>query len=148
MSDVRDLYQEVILDHNRRPRNRGTIEQASHRADGHNPVCGDRIEVSLQLDGEVVRELRFDGSGCAICMASSSLMTEAATGRPTGEVEELFHAVHGMLTGDRPASEALGKLRVLEGVRDYPMRVKCATLPWHTLRAALAKDGQGAVTTE
>ena len=151
MEDLRDLYQEVILDHNKRPRNFGPLEQASHRADGHNPLCGDHLSVFLTLDGDTVREVSFEGSGCAISTASASLMTESVKGRTLEEAERLFEGFHELLTGDPSvvgkASEELGKLAVFSGVREFPVRVKCATLAWHTLKAAL--DGeQNSASTE
>jgi nitrogen fixation NifU-like protein len=146
--DLRDLYQEVIFDHYKRPRNCGPLEDASHRAEGHNPLCGDRVTIHLKVDGDVVRDVRFEGSGCAIATASASLMTEALKGRKVEEVEALFRGFHDMVT-DAPASAApdLGKLEVLAGVREFPARVKCATLAWHTLKAALARRHQP-VSTE
>ena len=151
MSDLLALYQEVILDHNRRPRNSGELPQADHRAEGNNPLCGDRLTVELLLDGDRVAEIRFRGQGCAISTASASLMTEAVKGKTVGELDELFEGFHEMLTGDPsvPAdvSAELGKLAVFAGVREFPIRVKCATLPWHTLRAALHGEGES-VSTE
>jgi nitrogen fixation NifU-like protein len=142
MSDLTDLYQEVILDHNRRPRNFGVLDPADRQAIGHNPLCGDRFTVYLQIDGDVVRDLRFDGSGCAISKASASMMTEAAKGRSIAGVLELIDRFHTVLTTpiERPVDdEGLGKLASLTGVREFPMRVKCATLAWHALRAALTQ---------
>lgn len=136
--DLRDLYQEVILDHNKRPRNYGTIEGAS-RADGHNPLCGDRVSVSVRLQDGKVQDARFTGTGCAISKASASLMTEAVTGLTEAEAMALFARFQDAVTGKVEADdEVLGKLTVLAGVRDYPSRVKCATLAWHALQAALA----------
>jgi len=151
MSDLRDLYQETILDHYKRPRNFGPLAGADRQAKGHNPLCGDEIDVFVKLDGDRVREVAFQGSGCAISTASASLMTEAVKGKSLGEAERLFREFHEMLTGD-PSREAeagaeLGKLAVFAGVREYPVRVKCATLAWHTLHAALA-DRRERVTTE
>ena len=145
--DLRDLYQEVILDHNKRPRNFRTIEGASHRADGHNPLCGDRLSLYLQVEDGVVRDIAFQGSGCAISKASASLMTDAVKGSGVIDVQALFERFHRMVTTppDQPV-EDLGKLSVLAGVREFPVRVKCASLAWHTLKAAL--DRQGGVTTE
>jgi nitrogen fixation NifU-like protein len=141
-SDLLDLYQEVILDHNKRPRNFGRLEGATHSAVGHNPLCGDRLTVYLDSDGETVRDVRFEGSGCAISTASASLMTEVVKKRSLAEVDRLFQAFHELLTGDpsvRAAEDpAIGKLAVFSGVREFPVRVKCATLAWHTLKAALA----------
>ena len=150
MDDLRDLYQEVILDHNKRPRNFGALEGASHSADGHNPLCGDQLSISLVVEGGAVQDVRFEGSGCAISTASASLMTEAVKGKSLEEAERLFNGFHDLLTGDpsqaEQASAELGKLAVFEGVREFPVRVKCATLSWHTLKSAL--DGDAAASTE
>ena len=149
MSDLRDLYQEVILDHNRSPRNFGRLDDADLRADGHNPLCGDKLSITVKLTGDRVVDLRFEGSGCAISKASASLMTEGVKGRTLEEVHRLFERFHRLVT-DRtaPADDAgLGKLAVFAGVRDYPARVKCAILAWHTLRAAV-DDGRELVSTE
>ena len=150
MDELRDLYQEVILDHNKKPRNFGPLEGATNQADGHNPLCGDQLHVALELDGDRVADVRFEGSGCAISTASASLMTEAVKGKTREEAEVLFAGFHELLTGDpsevAKASAELGKLAVFEGVREFPVRVKCATLSWHTLKAAL--DGDGQATTE
>ncbi|RMD86306.1 MAG: SUF system NifU family Fe-S cluster assembly protein [Candidatus Dadabacteria bacterium] len=153
MSDLRDLYQEVILDHSRNPRNFGKPPAPTHRAEGYNPLCGDRIELYLELDGDTIRNASFEGSGCAISTASASLMTESLKGRSVAEARALFGKVHAMLTGhdEQRAGEgpdvALGKLAVFEGVRQYPVRVKCASLPWHTLKNALeGKSDEVAVT--
>jgi nitrogen fixation protein NifU and related proteins len=151
-TDLRDLYQEVILDHNRRPRNFGPLPGADRRAEGHNPLCGDQVAVYLKLDGDIVREVSFEGSGCAISTASASLMTEAVQGKTVAEALRLFARFHGLLTGTASEDQDLGKLAALGGVREYPMRVKCATLAWHTLKAALEQgqsQGEGAaVSTE
>ena len=148
MSDLRDLYQEVIFDHYKRPRNRGVLEEASHRAEGYNPLCGDRVTIYLKVEDGIVRDATFEGAGCAIATASASLMTEALKGRKLDEVETLFRGFHGMVTdASASASPELGKLEVLAGVREFPARVKCATLAWHTLNAALAKRQQP-VSTE
>jgi nitrogen fixation NifU-like protein len=146
MSDLRDLYQEVILDHNRRPRNFGPLPEANHQAEGNNPLCGDRITVYLDLEGDRIRGISFQGAGCAISTASASLMTEALKGRSVEEARSLFHGFHEMVTKGEEG-EDLGKLAVFTGVREYPMRVKCATLAWHTLMAALDQKDQP-VTTE
>lgn len=150
MSDLRDLYQEMILDHNRQPRNCYVMDCANRTADGHNPLCGDTVKVYLRIDDGVIEEISFQGSGCAICTASTSLMTEAVKGKSVEQAKSLFHGFHHMLTG--VAAEQgleLGKLRVFEGVREYPVRVKCATLAWHTLNSAMGSDGDDApVTTE
>lgn len=145
MSDVRDLYQEVILDHNRRPRNRGVLPDATHRAEGHNPLCGDRLNVFVRLKGDKIEDLKIEGDGCAISTAAASLMSEAVIGHTLDEAERLFTDFHDLVTGAGEATEQLGALEVLGGVREFPMRVKCATLCWHTLRAAL--EGDGAVAT-
>ena len=145
--DLKDLYRDVILDHNRTPRNFGRLEPNDAHAEGHNPLCGDRLSVSVRLNGDHIEDLRFEGKGCAISTASASLMTEAVKGKSRAAVDELFKRVHSLLTSEdaRPPQE-LGKLAALAGVREYPVRVKCATLCWHTLNAALA-DG-ASVTTE
>ncbi len=140
MSELRDLYQEVILDHNRRPRNFGVLEGA-REAVGHNPLCGDRVTVYVKLDADSVGEIAFTGSGCAISKASASLMTDAVRGMPTSEVHTLFAAFQDAVTGRRDVpDDELGKLAVLTGVRDYPSRVKCATLAWHALEDALTRE--------
>ena len=138
MSDLSDLYQEVILDHNKHPRNFGEIEGADRHAAGYNPLCGDRLAVYLNLDGDRITDVAFLGSGCAISKASASLMTDAVKGKTVAEARELFARFHAMITDDADAAapEGVGKLAVLAGVRDYPSRVKCASLAWHTLRAA------------
>jgi nitrogen fixation NifU-like protein len=147
MSDLTDLYQEVILDHNRRPRNFGALERPTHHAEGHNPLCGDRLTLHLQLDGEVVREIAFQGSGCAISRASASLMTDSVKGKSIADVRALFERFHRMVTTPPDVGvEDLGKLSVLAGVREFPVRVKCASLAWHTLKAAL--DNESRTTTE
>ena len=147
--DLRDLYQEVVLEHARKPRNFRRLERATHRAEGMNPLCGDEISLELEVDGDLVKETGFQGKGCAISRASASLMTSEVKGRNRGEVDALFERVHALLTAG-PSSgvdaETLGKLSVLSGVWEFPARVKCASLPWHTLRAAL--EGKGTTTTE
>ena len=149
MNDLRELYQEVILDHNKHPRNFGEIEGADRHADGFNPLCGDRLSVYLKIDGDVLNDVNFLGSGCAISKASASLMTEAVKGKTISEARQLLQYFHKMITDDTvmPDPAALGKLAVFVGVRDYPTRVKCATLAWHTLRAAF-EDSQTLITTE
>ena len=148
MSELRDLYQEVILDHNRQPRNCYAMECANRTADGHNPLCGDTVKVYLRIEEGIIREISFQGSGCAICTASCSLMTESVQGKRVEEATKLFEVFHHMLTGVAEEQGLdLGKLRVFEGVREYPVRVKCATLAWHTLKAAMDND-QKKVTTE
>lgn len=136
--DLKDLYRDVIVDHNRHPRNFGRLERPDARADGHNPLCGDRLTMYLNLEGDRISDVRFEGSGCAISVASASLLTEAVKGKPLPEVERLYGEVHDLLTRqDAVASPALGKLAALSGVREFPARVKCASLCWHTLHAAL-----------
>jgi nitrogen fixation NifU-like protein len=150
MSELRELYREVLLDHYRRPRNFGPLPRADREAAGHNPLCGDQFKVYLELDGERLREVGFEGSGCAISTASASLMTEAVRGKTVAEAEELFRGFHDLLTrgaGNGGREEELGKLAVFAGVREFPVRVKCATLPWHTLRAALHGEARQ-VSTE
>lgn len=151
MSDLRDLYQEVIFDHYRHPRNRGELQEANHKAEGYNPLCGDRISLYLLVEDGVVKDARFEGVGCAIATASASMMTEALIGKSEAEAEALFERFHAMVTArhDAPAgeSESLGKLATLAGVREFPARIKCATLAWHTLCAALHDAGE-TVSTE
>jgi nitrogen fixation protein NifU and related proteins len=150
MSDLRDLYQEVIFDHNRHPRNFRKLEGANRTARGYNPLCGDKLTVYLIVDGEgVIREAAFEGTGCAISMASASLMTEALKGRREEEADALFEGFHELVTSPTalPTAE-LGKLVALGGVRDYPARVKCATLAWHAAHTALHEPGKEAVSTE
>jgi nitrogen fixation NifU-like protein len=138
MSDLSDLYQEVILDHNRRPRNFRVLEDATHHAEGYNPLCGDRLNLFLKLDGDVITDVGFQGSGCAISKASASLMTDSLKGRAVKDARSLFERFHRMVTTPPDVEvEDLGKLSALAGVREFPVRVKCASLAWHTLRAAL-----------
>jgi len=148
MDDLRQLYQETILDHGRRPRNFGAMDDATHQADGYNPLCGDKVHLYLKVNDGVVEELKFEGQGCAISTSSASLMTEALKGRSVQEARDLFARVHAMLTGKQLDDMAakLGKLAVFEGVKQYPLRVKCATLAWHTLENALAGGGEVAKT--
>ncbi|MEQ1620707.1 MAG: Fe-S cluster assembly sulfur transfer protein SufU [Methylococcales bacterium] len=147
--DLRDLYQEVIFDHNRNPRNFRVMDNADRQVEGFNPLCGDRLTLFLKMDGDVITDASFQGSGCAISTASVSLMTEIVKGKTEAEADELFRKFHEMTTGkeEHINLEALGKLAVLAGVREYPARVKCATLAWHTLEAAL-KNEASAVSTE
>ncbi|WP_245395492.1 Fe-S cluster assembly sulfur transfer protein SufU [Anthocerotibacter panamensis] len=149
MSELRDLYQEVILDHYKRPRNFGVLPQANREAQGHNPLCGDRVTVYLHLADDRVQNIRFQGSGCAISTASASLMTEVLKGKTLAQAEELFANFHELLTGAQEAghSPEVGKLEILAGVRAFPVRIKCATLAWHTLNAAL-HNSFAAVSTE
>ena len=149
MSELDDLYQEIILDHNRRPRNFGKLEDSTHQAEGHNPLCGDEITVYLKLDGDRISEITFDGQGCAISKASASLMTARLKGRTLKEVRDVVSDVSQLLTGPDEGTielEKLGDLAALQGVRKYAVRVKCATLPWHALEAALI--GEHETTTE
>ena len=149
MSELRDLYQEVILDHNRRPRNFGAIASPTHRADGHNPLCGDKLSLTITVADGVITNAMFQGSGCAISKASASLMTDAIKGKPVAEAEALFEAFHKMVTtpmDEEPDESAVGKLAVFSGVREFPARVKCASLAWHTLKAALS--GAEVISTE
>jgi len=152
MSDLRDLYQELILDHGRRPRNFGPLAEATHDAIGHNPLCGDKITVHLRVSGDIVEGISFEGQGCAISQASASLLTEAVKGKRVDEVLALFRKLTAVVTGrdDDAAREGveLGKLAVFEGVRQYPMRVKCATLAWHTLHNALEGKTREVARTE
>jgi nitrogen fixation NifU-like protein len=149
MSDLRELYQEVILDHNKKPRNFREMPDATAHAEGFNPLCGDHLNLSVKIDGDVLTDVAFQGSGCAISKASASMMTTSVIGKTKQEAERLFELFHEMVTGD-PESQAdapeLGKLAVFSGVCEFPARVKCASLPWHTLRAALHNGKR--VTTE
>ncbi len=146
--DLSELYRDVIVDHNRSPRNTGRLAHASHSARGDNPLCGDKLEIFLDVQDDIVRDVRFEGAGCAISTASASLMSEAVKGRSRAQVEELFDNVHRMLTRrDAVAEAGLGKLAALAGVREFPARVKCASLCWHTLRAALTQS-HAPVSTE
>ena len=149
MSELTDLYQEVILDHNRRPRNFRAMEEASRRQEGYNPLCGDRLTLYVKLDGNRISDVSFQGTGCAISKASASLMTEALKGKTIDEARSLFDRFHEMVTSSpETATEDLGKLSVLSGVREFPTRVKCASLAWHTLKAAVSDAGDGPVSTE
>ena len=146
--DLKELYRDVILDHNRRPRNFGALEGASHHAEGHNPLCGDRLSLAVRLNGERIEDIRFEGRGCAISTASASLMTEAVKGRDRASVRQLFDQMHALLTQpDAAPAATLGKLAALSGVREFPARVKCASLCWHTLNAALSANA-ATVSTE
>lgn len=143
MADLTELYQQTIVEHNRSPRNFKTLDHPTHEAQGDNPLCGDRITLQLKVDGGVIREVGFQGSGCAISQASASLMTSAVMGKSAAEAERLFRAFHDMVAGgaDAPADPAaLGKLAAFSGVKQFPARVKCANLAWHTLHAALQAD--------
>ncbi|HEY6120994.1 MAG TPA: SUF system NifU family Fe-S cluster assembly protein [Pyrinomonadaceae bacterium] len=148
MSELSDLYQQVILDHNKKPRNFRKPDIFNRSAQGHNPLCGDQLTVYLQLDNGIVTDVAFLGSGCAISKAAASMMTQALKGKTTDETEQLFSEFHQMVTAETEAdvSPSLGNLRIFSGVREFPVRVKCATLPWHTLKAAL--ENQQIVSTE
>lgn len=148
MSELSELYQEVILDHNKSPRNFHKLEGANRRADGYNPLCGDKVTIYIKLEGDVIKEISFEGSGCAISKASASMMTDALKGKSKAEAQALFDKVHKMLMGERdPKADSLelGKLAVLSGVCQFPARVKCASLSWHTSHAAL--QGEKEVTS-
>jgi nitrogen fixation protein NifU and related proteins len=150
MPDLEGLYQDVILDHNKRPRNHRAIEGASAHADGYNPLCGDKVTIFVKLDGDRISDISFTGSGCAISTASASILTETLKGKTRQEAEALFERFHDLVTGKGAGSaseQPLGKLAVFSGVSEFPVRVKCATLAWHTLRSALS-DGGEVVTTE
>jgi nitrogen fixation NifU-like protein len=151
MSDLRELYQEVILDHHKKPRNFRKLEHATRQMEGYNPLCGDKVTVYVQLDGEVVRDVSFQGTGCAISTASASMMTESLKGKTRAEAEALFRGFQDLVTGKPTAEGAgapkLGKLAVFTGVREFPVRVKCATLAWHTFHAAVEGDNK-TVSTE
>ena len=155
MSDIhdnlRELYQEVIFDHNRNPRNFHSMPEADHRAEGDNPLCGDQLTVYLRIEDGVIRDASFVGHGCAISKSSASVMTTLLKGKSTEEARALFERFHGMITSDHAApldAESLGKLAVFSGVREYPVRIKCATLPWHTMLAALKGETGKPVSTE
>jgi nitrogen fixation protein NifU and related proteins len=144
--DLDDLYRDVILDHNRHPRNFGAMQHPDRSVEGFNPLCGDRLTVRVKFDGDTIGDIRFEGQGCAISTASASLMTEAVKGKSRGEALEMFRRVHRLLTDDAALADGLGKLAALSGVREYPARVKCASLCWHTLASALASDAPPAAT--
>jgi nitrogen fixation NifU-like protein len=149
MQDLRDLYQEVILDHSKHPRNFRELQDASNRAKGNNPLCGDKLDVYVKVEDGVIVDVSFQGSGCAISTASASMMTESLKGKNEKELQELFEHFHNVVTGNAQEGEAekLGKLAVFAGVQEFPVRVKCATLAWHTIRAAL-EDQDESVSTE
>ena len=149
MSELNDLYQEVILDHNRRPHNFRVIESPTAKQEGYNPLCGDRLTLYVTVDGGVIKDVAFQGVGCAISKASASLMTDALKGKTVGEARALFDQFHDMVTSspETPTPD-LGKLSVLVGVREFPTRVKCASLAWHTLKAAVSDAAAGPVSTE
>jgi len=143
---VHDLYQEIILDHSKRPRNCHAMDDANRKAEGYNPLCGDRLKLYVKVENGVVTDASFEGSGCAISTASASLMTESLKGKTRAEALKLLDKFHDLLTTDTEAAKDLGKLVVFCGVRDYPARVKCATLAWHTLKSALSESGEVATT--
>jgi len=148
MSELRELYQEVILEHSKKPRNYRVLEKANHKAEGFNPLCGDHFTIYLDLEGGAIKDIGFQGSGCAISKASASMMTQTLKGKTAAEAEELFSRFHDVVTGHAEGNEEnLGKLAVFAGVSEFPLRVKCATLAWHALRAALHGE-QEAVSTE
>jgi nitrogen fixation NifU-like protein len=149
MSELSDLYQQVILDHNKKPRNFRKLENANYSAEGYNPLCGDQLHVYLEMEDEVVKDISFEGSGCAISKAAASMMTQSLKGKSKQEAETLFHEFHGMVMGEfdeEGTPNGLGRLTIFSGVRDFPARVKCASLAWHTMRAAL--HGEEKVSTE
>lgn len=147
MQELRELYQETILEHSRKPRNYGELPSASHKAEGYNPLCGDHYTIFVNVKDGAIDEIRFNGAGCAISKASASMMTQSLKGRSESEAEEIFSRFHDLVTGNGNRSDELGKLAVFAGVSEFPLRVKCATLAWHTMRAALRGDQQ-AVSTE
>lgn len=147
-ANLEALYQETILEHNRRPRNFRELPDATGHAEGRNPLCGDQVSVWVRVDGDRVAEATFHGQGCAIAKASASLMTAAVTGKTRAEATAIFDRFHAMVTGKEPADPALGSLRVLEGVSKYPLRVKCATLAWHAMKAAIDGAPDATVSTE
>ncbi len=147
-ADLRDLYQQVIMDHNKKPRNFREMKDANHLAHGNNPLCGDALVVFVKLDGDVIEDLSFQGSGCAISVASASLMTETLKGKTLEQAEHIYQQMHKQLTGEEFDHAALGKLEVLGGVKEFPARVKCATLSWHTMHAAMDNDHDISVSTE
>ena len=148
MFDIKDLYQEIIVDHNRNPRNFGIINDADKVIEGFNPLCGDKLKLYLKTEGKNIADISFDGSGCAISVASASLMTDAMKGKSINDAELLFNSFHNLITNENGADEkSLGKLAVLAGVKYFPARVKCATLCWHTLHSAITGDKE-TVSTE
>ncbi|HXI90867.1 MAG TPA: SUF system NifU family Fe-S cluster assembly protein [Blastocatellia bacterium] len=149
MTDLQDLYQELILDHGRRPRNFRALDGATRSAEGYNPLCGDKVKIYVRMDADTIKDISFEGAGCAISTASASIMTETLKGKTRAEAEELFQTFHDLVTGRQAQLDApeLGKLAVFSGVSEFPIRVKCATLSWHTLRAALNGEGE-VISTE
>ena len=149
MSELSELYQQVILDHNKKPRNFRKLESANYQAEGYNPLCGDQLTVYINLEDDLVTDVGFEGSGCAISKASASMMTQAVKGKSKEQAESLFKEFHSMVTGEldeETEENSLGNLKIFAGVREFPVRVKCATLPWHTLHAALNKEDK--ISTE
>ena len=143
MSELSELYQQVILDHNKKPRNFRKLEPADYQAEGYNPLCGDQLTVYINLEDDLVKDVGFEGSGCAISKASASMMTQAVKGKSKEKAESLFKEFHSMVTGEldeEREENSLGNLKIFAGVREFPVRVKCATMPWHTLHAALNKE--------
>ncbi len=147
MSELRELYQQLIVDHSKSPRNCRPLEGANLSAEGYNPLCGDHVTLYVRLEGDRVKDISFQGNGCAISTASASLLTEVLKGKTREEAEALFRSFHDLVTGNSGEYASLGKLKVFAGVSEFPVRVKCATLVWHTLKAALNQI-QGAVSTE
>ncbi len=147
-ADLRDLYQQVIMDHNKKPRNFRDMDDANHLAHGNNPLCGDALVVFVKLNGDVIEDVSFQGSGCAISVASASLMTEAIKGKTLQEADAIYQQVHKQMTGEDVDASTLGKLEVLSGVKEFPARVKCATLSWHTMNAAMDSEHDISITTE
>jgi len=150
-NELRELYQQVILDHNKSPRNFKILEHANHFAEGYNPLCGDKIDIYLQVEDNIVKDISFQGQGCAISKASASLMSSLVKGKSLEEAEKIFTKFHDLITGklgDNPDIEELGKLAVFTGVKEFPSRVKCASLAWHTMRSALNNNQETKVTTE
>ena len=147
MSELSELYQQVILDHNKKPRNFRKLEGANHSAEGYNPLCGDHYTVFVELDGDLIKDVSFTGNGCAISKSSASVMTSTVKGKPTAEVEQLFEKFHRLVTGEPSPEGDLGRLAAFSGVSEFPARVKCATLAWHTLNSALQGE-QEVVSTE
>jgi nitrogen fixation NifU-like protein len=149
MDDLRDLYQEMLLDHHKHPRNYRKLENANRQSEGFNPLCGDKVNVYLILRDDVIEDIAFESAACAICTASTSIMTEVIKGKTLDEVEQLFGRFHDLVTADPEAetdTDTLGKLAIFAGVREYPIRIKCATLPWHTMQAAIKKSDDPATT--
>jgi nitrogen fixation NifU-like protein len=148
--DVQDLYKEIIVDHNRSPRNFRRIDAPTHQAEGFNPLCGDKLHLYLTIDGDTISDIAFEGSGCAISVASASMMTDALRGKSVDEAQQLFERMRALFTdqGEQGDLDALGKLAALGGVRQYPSRIKCANLSWHALHAALTADAAATASTE